>query len=397
MTYRTTIGFLRSRVNIWVKPAEREEVFRDLICDLRGDEPTWSRIRDQDELVFREEDARYAFERISDQPIRPNARWAYPNEFRHFLSGLMPHPGGGLPDAPCHDLRKGQVRVNSWGTESLVEVTRPGIGGRIFFYQDEVELRTAVIDGEIESVHVTFARIQPIRHFDPQSDRGHGGVLLPFDPKHGRVLCVTQWRHDRQRFMTELPRGFARPQESGVDAALREGKEEARAQPTKRVVDAVDRIRGASAHVYEVYELGNVATDSGKLIETPALVMAYVDYEAVNSELEKMTVAGENPVWIGAAPFFAAALREEAVQIGKHDIRRLDRFTPWFGDDPDCHVDVETGVGRLAFSDNFTIAAAGRALVRLHANNASRRGKQRPAWLDGLDPAALARFPAATG
>ncbi|WP_227699717.1 NUDIX domain-containing protein, partial [Raoultella ornithinolytica] len=75
-------------------------------------------------------------------------------------------------------------------------------------------------------------------------------MLLPFDPKHGRVLCVTQWRHDRQRFMTELPRGFARPQESGVDAALREGKEEARAQPTKRVVDAVDRIRGASAHVY---------------------------------------------------------------------------------------------------------------------------------------------------
>ncbi|WP_164147769.1 hypothetical protein, partial [Stenotrophomonas maltophilia] len=71
-------------MNIWVKPAEREEVFRDLICDLRGDEPTWSRIRDQDELVFREEDARYAFERISDQPIRPNARWAYPNEFRHF-------------------------------------------------------------------------------------------------------------------------------------------------------------------------------------------------------------------------------------------------------------------------------------------------------------------------
>ncbi len=28
MTYRTTIGFLRSRVNIWVKPAEREEVLQ---------------------------------------------------------------------------------------------------------------------------------------------------------------------------------------------------------------------------------------------------------------------------------------------------------------------------------------------------------------------------------
>jgi 8-oxo-dGTP pyrophosphatase MutT (NUDIX family) len=209
---------------------------------------------------------------------------------------------------------------------------------RVRFYQEVKGGAPVISDGE-------YLRIEP-----PSGQ--HGASVLPVDEASGDVLLVTQWRHAPQRFMTEIPRGFALvgADRNELDSARRELHEEAGYLP-KRRADGVEAL----------YHLKSTQTDSGKLWECPGHFLAYVDRDRYVPALNEINPAMEDPVWIRLPAFLRALYAREPVQLAPDEYRfalpprHLARM----------RAKTDISAGRLALDDAFTVQCGLLALPHL--------------------------------
>jgi ADP-ribose pyrophosphatase len=98
-------------------------------------------------------------------------------------------------------------------------------------------------------------------------ERGHAVVLIPYDAKNDRVILLEQFRvgamgHGDSPWLLEFVAGMFEPNESPVDVAIREAKEEANLTLNEKQIDKIMEYFSSPGGMSEVMHLYVANIDS---------------------------------------------------------------------------------------------------------------------------------------
>ncbi|WP_421445687.1 NUDIX hydrolase [Agrobacterium tumefaciens] len=172
-----------------------------------------------------------------------------------------------------------------------------------------------------------------------------GAAVLPIDIRTGAALLITQHRFPPDRFLTEIPRGFA--DQIDIDAkavAIRELHEETGKKPIE--------LKIGLKH-YEpkmIFPIAEIYPDTGVLADKVGIFLAFVDRKTSPGSLKERKPGIENPVWLPIEKVYEAVKTGGPVAV---ELSRQDRPYP-AGLFP---IQTELDLGTLRVLDGFTVTA----------------------------------------
>lgn len=212
------------------------------------------------------------------------------------------------------DVLKGEIRIKDTlrfekkdgdTTDNLIDLI-PGentVKKYVSIKIDRVEYNTS--EGFKEGQYIRI--IHPNSYYVDNPGTKDSAVILPINPRKGKVLLVSQYRHSMRHrgknkaWMTEIPRGFSeyRQDKDSIEAALRELKEET----------------GFGQDV-KLKFLKKIVPDSGKLCDTVDLYAAFINYQNISYK-QAVRLGMSDPFWVDIIDFYLAIVSEEPITLTK--------------------------------------------------------------------------------
>lgn len=261
-------------------------------------------------------------------------------DWRRFIHGL--HPLEFREDVliPREDGRA-EVLCESFSTKNLLENTE--VAGFVQLYIDQVQFRKQDDVGDVTLEQASYIRILP-------TSKSDGAIVLLADSNRSRprILLVSEYRHNAQRYMVEACRGFGAREDRDEKETHRRERWEETWIPDAWVVDERD--------------LGRAFSDSGKLRESPGYFLNFVRLPAdKDAHIRGLKPVMTDPVWVPLPRFYEAIFAKESLDLDPTE------YEFFLSADQRSELNTRAPIndGKLIIEDNFTITCALLALPEL--------------------------------